>query len=140
MLENRHELLKNEDRQGEDTMDSILDEYIYATNTHDFKEVAKLLHPNAIFFFSDQTCDTLEKIEQYFNGSWNYINDEVYAAKDVTWLTKDNNSASCMYTYQYSGYVDGEFISGSGRATNVFVLLDGEWKLIHEHLSTVKNP
>lgn len=45
-----------------------------------------------------------------------------------------------MYTYHYSGYVDGEFNSGSGRATNVFVLLDGEWKLIHEHLSIVKNP
>ena len=58
MLENRHELLKNEDRQGEDTMDSILDEYIYeqthmtlrkspsyCTQTQFFSLVTKLVTP-----------------------------------------------------------------------------------------------
>lgn len=120
-------------------MNHVLDAYIRATNTHDFKEVAKLLHPEVTYWFSNQTCDSVELIEQYFNKSWNHIKDEVYSAEDVTWITVDTKSATCIYTYHYQGYIDREFVSGNGRATNVFVLHKGKWKLIHEHLSTIKH-
>ncbi len=110
--------------------------YIDATNTHNFQEVAKCLHPEAVYWFSDQTCTSLEDIELYFERSWKAIPDEVYRAEDVVWLTKDSNSASYIYTYHYQGHFNGEFISGSGRATNVFILTDNKWKLIHEHLSS----
>ncbi|TSB45737.1 YybH family protein [Alkalicoccobacillus porphyridii] len=119
-------------------MNHILDAYIKATNTHNFKEVEKLLHPEAMYWFSNQTCDSMETIEQYFNNSWNYIKDEIYSARDVTWLTADTESATCIYTYHYQGYIEGKFVTGNGRATNVFKLINGEWKLIHEHLSSIK--
>ncbi|WP_142505170.1 YybH family protein [Melghirimyces algeriensis] len=114
-----------------------LDEYIQATNTHDFANVKKVLHEKALYWFTDQTCTTIEEIENYFKNAWDMIQDEVYSATDVRWFVTDQNSATCTYTYHYEGYHKGNFVSGRGRATNVFVKdNDGAWKLIHEHLSS----
>jgi ketosteroid isomerase-like protein len=116
-----------------------LQQYIEATNTHDFNNVKKVLHENAIFWFTDQTCTTMQEIQNYFENAWDTIKEEVYTADNVHWLTVDENSAACTYTYHYEGYYNGEFVSGSGRATNVFIKNEkGEWKLIHEHLSSLK--
>lgn len=113
-----------------------LAKYIEATNTHDFNEVRALLHENAIYWFSNQTCTSMEEIQAYFENAWNVIKEEIYSAQDVTWLTVDQNSATCIYTYHYEGYYNGEFVTGSGRATNIFTKdASGEWKLLHEHLS-----
>lgn len=114
-----------------------LEQYIAATNTHDFSNVEKVLHPQAVYWFSDKTCTSLPEIRSYFENAWNVIKEEVYAATDVQWISADQHSATCLYTYRYEGYSNGKFVSGSGRATNVFVKTEaGEWKLIHEHLSS----
>ncbi|OEH94166.1 YybH family protein [Bacillus solimangrovi] len=113
----------------------VLNNYIKATNTHNFDEVRKLLHPNATYFFTDKTCTTLEEIQLYFEKAWTVIKDENYEAHDVKWLYTESNSATCTYTYFYEGYYNGEYTSGRGRATNVFVKESDQWLLIHEHLS-----
>lgn len=117
------------------TYQSALTQYIEATNTHNFEKVEQLLHPNAVYWFTNKSCTTMEEIRAFFENAWDTIKEEVYSAKDVQWITVDERSATCLYTYQYEGYMNGEFISGSGRATNVFVKEEGKWKLIHEHLS-----
>ncbi|MCR1290299.1 YybH family protein [Shouchella clausii] len=117
------------------TYQKALEAYINATNTHDFNEVKKILHPEAVYWFTDKTCTSLEDIGNYFQHAWQIIKEEVYSATNVHWLAADENVATCIYTYRYEGYHNGKFVSGSGRATNVFTVYDGEWKLIHEHLS-----
>lgn len=86
-----------------------LTRYIDATNTHDFANVADVLHPNAIYWFSDKTCTTINEIGSYFENTWRIIQDEVYTAVDVQWISVDQHSATCLYTYQYEGYCKGEF-------------------------------
>ncbi|WP_025025391.1 YybH family protein [Caldalkalibacillus mannanilyticus] len=114
-----------------------LEQYIKATNTHDFSNVAQVLHEKAVYWFSDKTCTSMSEIQQYFENSWNMIQNEIYSASNVEWITTDLHSATCLYTYQYEGYHNGKFVSGKGRATNVFVKVsEDEWKLIHEHLSS----
>lgn len=113
-----------------------LQAYIDATNSHDFNNVKDLLHPNAVYWFTDTSCTSLEEIESYFNNAWDTIKNEVYSAKDVQWLTVSDTTAVCIYTYLYEGYHEEKFVSGSGRATNVFTFVDHKWKLIHEHLSS----
>lgn len=114
-----------------------LKNYIDATNTHDFQHVRKLLHKDAVYWFSDKTCSIPDEIQRYFENSWNTINEEIYGAQDVSWIAEDENTATCLYTYTYEGYFNGKFVQGSGRATNVFVKNESEeWKLIHEHLSS----
>lgn len=109
--------------------------YIEATNTHKFSNVKKVLHPEAVYFFTDATCRGYEEIGAYFNQTWNLIKEEVYSAAEVEWIAVSTKMATCTYTYIYEGYYEGKFISGKGRATNVFLVADNEWKLVHEHLS-----
>ncbi|MEK3973324.1 MULTISPECIES: YybH family protein [unclassified Psychrobacillus] len=113
----------------------ILNTYIAATNTHNFEEVQKVLHKDAVYFFSDQTCTTHQAIQTYFENAWTIVKDENYEARNVYWLHQGETSATCIYTYFYEGYINGEYSSGEGRATNVFVKEEGRWLLIHEHLS-----
>ena len=113
----------------------VLDNYIKATNTHIFEEVKKLLHPNAVYFFSNQSCTTHEEIQTYFENSWSMLKNENYEAQDVHWLFKGSNSATCTYTYFYEGYIDEKYANGYGRATNIFIKESDKWLLIHEHLS-----
>ncbi|MGE7918896.1 YybH family protein [Viridibacillus sp. NPDC093762] len=115
----------------------ILDSYIKATNTHDFMQVKKLLHPKAIYFFSDQTCTCHEEIQKYFEKTWSIVKNENYEAHDVEWLDQKESSATCIYTYFYEGYINDEYICGKGRATNIFVKESDKWLLIHEHLSPI---
>ncbi|WP_078382244.1 YybH family protein [Sutcliffiella halmapala] len=113
-----------------------LAKYIEATNTHDFNNVKVLLNDNPTYWFTNQTCTSIEEVQAYFENAWNVIKEEVYSAQEVTWLTVDQHSATCIYSYHYEGYYNGDFVTGSGRATNIFTKdADGEWKLLHEHLS-----
>lgn len=115
--------------------EEALDRYINATNTHCFSEVEKLIHPHAVYYFSDRTCSSIEEIQTYFEHAWSVVKDEVYGASDVNWLQRGEQEALCVYRFTYEGYVDGAFVKGQGRATNAFVKEEGRWLLIHEHLS-----
>ncbi|WP_026673901.1 YybH family protein [Alkalihalobacterium bogoriense] len=119
--------------------EKALRQYIEATNTHNFANVKQLLHEDAVYWFTDKTCKTEEEIQQYFENAWTVIQEEVYSATDVQWLSVDEYSATSIYTYHYEGYANGQFVSGSGRATNLFVKdNDGNWKIKHEHLSSLQ--
>lgn len=117
----------------------ILNNYIKATNTHNFDEVRKILHPNATYFFTNQNCTTHEEIKSYFENAWSLVKNENYEARDVKWLYTGSHSATCTYTYFYEGYINEKYTSGYGRATNVFVKEFDNWLLIHEHLSPYPN-
>lgn len=113
-----------------------LERYIEATNTHDFNNVRKWLDKQAVYWFSDRTCTTMEEIQAYFENSWETVKDEIYRATEVRWVAADENCAACTYIFTWEGYYKGEFASGRGRATNVFARTPGSgWKLVHEHLS-----
>ncbi|CAG9621244.1 YybH family protein [Sutcliffiella rhizosphaerae] len=115
--------------------EQALHAYIEATNTHDFTQVEKHLHPNAVYWFTRETCTTISEIRSFFEKTWDTIKDEKYSAENVEWIVAETQTAVCLYTYRYEGYLNGEFVSGSGRATNVFVKEAGNWLLKHEHLS-----
>jgi ketosteroid isomerase-like protein len=117
-------------------MDEILKAYLDATNTHEFDNVQQLLHPNALYWFTNRCCNTPEDIRAYFESAWETIKEENYWAEDVQWIHIAEDSAICVYTYHYEGYFHNEWTTGKGRATNCFVKEDGKWLLLHEHLSS----
>lgn len=115
---------------------NALEQFIKATNTHDFENVKQILHPEAIFWYADKSCATTNEIQSYFENSWSLIKEEVYSISNVRWIAVDEETATCLYTYHYEGYINDRFVSGGGRATNIFIRdQEGTWKLIHEHLS-----
>ncbi|MFD3273848.1 nuclear transport factor 2 family protein [Paenibacillus dendritiformis] len=114
---------------------NALDRYIEATNSHDFSNVGKWVDSNAVYWFSDKTCTTPEEIQRYFENAWETVKEEKYSVTDVVWIAEDENSAACIYTYHWEGFIDGRYGSGKGRGTNVLVKRNDGWKIVHEHLS-----
>jgi ketosteroid isomerase-like protein len=113
----------------------VLENYIQATNSHDFALVAQYLAPDAIYWFTKNEYRSIEEIQSYFENTWNLIKEEVYSISNINWIAIDQKTASCLYTYHWEGYYNGDFVSGTGNATNIFKKQNSEWKLIHEHLS-----
>lgn len=110
-------------------------EYERRTNTHDFEAVRELIHPDAMYWFSDGTHEGIDEIERAFERTWEAIQHEVYKIEDVRWLTVEDTSAAYVYTFRWEGTVDGQVRSGGGRGTTVLVRWEGAWKAVHEHLS-----
>lgn len=79
--------------------EEALKQYLQATNSHDFSNVRKVLHKDAIYWFSDKTCTTMSEIQNYFETAWDIIKEEIYTAKDVRWIATDQNTATCIYIH-----------------------------------------
>jgi len=114
---------------------NILEKYMDLTNSHDFAQMSAFLHKDCIINFNGKAWQG-ESLERYYVDAWNWLKDEHYWATDVTWLVDNDSTKTCLYQYHYKGHTDeGQLVSGTGKATNIFVIVNGEWKLIHEHLS-----
>ncbi|WP_372491407.1 nuclear transport factor 2 family protein [Microbacterium aurugineum] len=55
----------------------------------------------------------------------------------MEWVAHGSDAAVAIYTYRWSGTVQGSPANGSGRATNAFVKTGDGWRLVHEHLSAL---
>ena len=128
--------VKNIEIENKQSDYDILHTYIDSINTHNFESVQRLLADDAEFIFTDKTCSTMESIRSYFNNAWDELLNEKYIATDVNVLKGATNTRIFTYKFIYSGINKrGILIEGCGKATNVFVNMDGKWKLLHEHLS-----
>ncbi|OCN05919.1 DUF4440 domain-containing protein [Erysipelotrichaceae bacterium MTC7] len=113
----------------------LIENYIHATNTHDFDNLVPLISDTATYQFTDKTCVGLKEIREYFENAWDIIKEEKYYATDITCLVQNEEVKVYIYNYHYEGFHNGSFTSGGGKATNVFQLLNDEWKLVLEHLN-----
>lgn len=111
--------------------------YEQRTNTHHFEEVAPLIAEHAVYWFNDGSFQGLEAIKQAFEKTWALIQDEQYAIEQVQWLVNEAQTAVCLYLFRWQGNVDGQLLQGAGRGTSVFQKIDGQWKVTHEHLSSL---
>lgn len=116
---------------------AALEAYLAATNTHDFDHVERVLAPDAVYFFGDANCIGVSEVRGYFERTWAMIPDETYWAEDIEWVALSEDTAVATYTYHWSGTINGQERSGSGRATNVFTRTPHGWRLTHEHLSSL---
>jgi ribosomal protein S18 acetylase RimI-like enzyme/ketosteroid isomerase-like protein len=117
------------------SVDEALEQYLRATNSHDFSQVAAGLAADAVYFFGDATCVGLPAVQEYFEQTWATIPDERYWAEDIAWTARSPHVAAVTYSYHWSGTLPTGPASGSGRATNIFVSTPQGWRLCHEHLS-----
>src|SRR5258708_4130953 len=115
----------------------FLHEYEQRTNTHRFEEIAPLIAEQAIYWFNDGSFQGIEAIKQAFEKTWALIQDEQYAIEQVQWLVNEAQTAVCLYLFRWQGKVDGQLLQGAGRGTSVFQRVDGQWKVSHDHLSSL---
>lgn len=113
----------------------FIKKYEVATNSHDFSNVSELIHPDAIYRFTDGDFVGIDAIGKAFESTWNSIKDETYSISNLSIVFTDTNSATFTYTFNWTGIVGGERKSGNGRGTNVIVRNGNKLQSIFEHLS-----
>jgi ketosteroid isomerase-like protein len=110
--------------------------YEQATNSHDIAQLAPLIAPEAVYWFTDGSHRGGGDILAAIAATFAAIRDEIYQIADLEWIAVSSNHAVCRYRFSWTGTVNGQSRSGSGRGTNVLVNSDGTWQMLHEHLST----
>jgi len=110
----------------------------YAENTdaHRLEATLAMIADDAIYLFSDGSSHVgRAAIAEVLAKNFVAITDETYRIRDIRWLVKGNDAATCVYLFEWSGIVEGKLASGSGRGTSV-LRRDGQgWLVVHEHLS-----
>lgn len=116
-------------------LDAFVAAYETAANSRDFANVAPFIADDASFWFTNGHFGGKPAIQQAFEDTWQNIRDETYTISNIQWVAKNYWVSSCTYEFTSDGYVDGERQIYKGHGTNVFVRRDGNWQIIHEHLS-----
>ncbi|WP_392666885.1 YybH family protein [Streptomyces sp. LN785] len=109
--------------------------YEQATNSHDTVQLVPLIAPEAVYWFSDGSHRGREAILSAIAETFATIRDEIYQINDLEWITYSDNHAVCRYQFTWTGTIDGQLRSGSGRGTNALINNAGTWQMLHEHLS-----
>jgi len=116
-------------------LQNFLAEYEQRTNTHQFALVAPLIAEDAVYWFSSGSYRGLAEIQAAFEGTWKFIQGEIYTISEIGWLAVDEGCAAAIYRYHWQGTINGQRSQGFGRGTNIFRRADGVWRIVHEHLS-----
>ncbi|MFC1998009.1 YybH family protein [Chloroflexota bacterium] len=115
--------------------EKFLRDYESALATQDWGSVSPLIHEDASVTFSNgQVLRGKEAIQGAFEINFRLIQDEQYAISDIHWVKKTAEFAVCLYAFHWSGLINGETASGSGRGTSVLVREGERWFLLTEHL------
>ncbi len=104
----------------------------------DFDLVEPMIHPRAFFRFNDGDFLGRQAIRAVFEKTWAGspgVKKDRFYLTDIVVLSTDQASASATYTYNWEGRQDGRPFRIQGRGTRVLVMAQGDFQIIHEHLS-----
>ncbi len=114
---------------------NLLSKYEVEINKCNFDLLTPLISENCKFWFTSGTFHGLEQCRQAFEKTWNMIKDEKYWLADVEWIAESDRVAVCTYTFNWKGVIEGKPCEGKGRGTSCLQNEEGQWKIVHEHLS-----
>jgi uncharacterized protein (TIGR02246 family) len=110
--------------------------YEAAANRHDLQATLDLIGEDAIYLFSDQSSHVgKQAIRRAIQTNFDAIKAETYRIEHLRWLASSDSVAACVYEFYWRGEVDGKPAEGQGRGTSVLKRVDGNWQIVHEHLS-----
>lgn len=111
--------------------------YEKALGSQKWNEVAPLIHPECTVTFSNGVCHKgKKKVQAAFQKNFDLIKGEKYSISEIHWVAKTEKFAVFTFTFDWSGLIEGERMSGAGRGTSTLILKDEGWQLLSEHLGT----
>lgn len=115
----------------------FLEKYQTAANSGDFANIREMIHPEAIFRFTEGDFIGRDPIESAFEKTWGHNNtqDERYYLTNINVVSKDVKSATITFTFNWTGLVQGKPVHTVGRGTSVIVRNGSKLQFILEHLS-----
>lgn len=96
-----------------------------------FDSLRHLIDDQAVFWFNDGSFKGIESIKKAFEKTAAVLKEEKYWLSDKKWIAKN----VCLYQFNWEATVDGKRVRGCGRGTTVLEEIEGNWKIVHEHLS-----
>jgi ketosteroid isomerase-like protein len=118
------------------TPEDALEAYVRASDRHDVDGTTRWIADDAVYLFSNEYCHNGKSaVRNAIEKNFDTIGDGSYSIENVLWLVREPQVAVCVYVYRWSGLVGDERMSGGGRGTTVLRRQNGDWRVVHEHLS-----
>jgi ketosteroid isomerase-like protein len=118
-------------------LETFVEAYEKAANSRDFDRVAPLVADDATFWFTNGTFEDKAAIRRAFEDTYETIIDEKYSITNVKWVVATYWNAVYTYRFRSEGLVNGQKQIYEGYGTNALKRLDGSWRIVHEHLSSI---
>ncbi|MEM6610299.1 MAG: nuclear transport factor 2 family protein [Pseudomonadota bacterium] len=113
----------------------FIERYKAALRTQDWAEVAPLISDNARVVFSNGAVHVgKDAIKAAYMRNFTTIKNEDYRVDNVLWLAETPSFAAYMFDFHWTGWVEGQAASGSGRGTAVLAREANGWVLVGEQL------
>jgi hypothetical protein len=108
--------------------EEFITSYEAALASQNWDNVEPLVHAKACVTFSNGTVHKgLQAIKVAFTKNFSLIKDEKYSITDVHWVVKDKEFAVYLFNFNWSGLIDGQQASGSGRGSTMVVGVRTPW-------------
>lgn len=115
--------------------ETFIEEYEAALATQDWRQVAPLVHAEAcVTFSSGSVYIGKEAVRHAFERNFALIQNETYAIENVHWVKKGGDTAVYLFTFRWSGIINGELAGGAGTGSSVLINSEEGWQLLVEHL------
>jgi ketosteroid isomerase-like protein len=107
-----------------------------STAGKDLNKFLSFIADDAVFWFSNETSHVgREQIGATLKRNADLTTEYTYESGPLQWLAQTDSIAVCIYPFHWTGKVNEQQAEGRGRATRVLEKRNGQWLLIHEHLS-----
>src|ERR1700753_312920 len=90
----------------------------------------------ALFYSNGSAVWGTEAFATAIMANWKRIEEYHYTTDDSIWVAQSDTAAAVIYTFSWSGVVEGKEVKGAGRGTRVSLREPNGWRIAHEHLST----
>ena len=102
----------------------------------DLDAATALLTDDAVFFYSNGSAHVgRDAIRAAIKANFDSIKDDNFATSDHIWLAQSSAAAACVYSFAWTGTMDGKKVGGRGRGTTILRHDAEGWRITHEHLS-----
>ena len=126
-----------------DAVVHFLNRFEELAEKEDFNLIRDMIHERAYFRFNDGDYVGLQAIQAVFEKTWRgdpTVKKARFYLSDMVVLTTDHSTATATYTYNWEGSQGGREFAIRGRGTRVLLREDGQFRIIHEHLSRFPRP
>jgi ketosteroid isomerase-like protein len=104
----------------------------------DFGLIQELIDERAYFRFNDGDFVGRAAIQTAFEKTWRgdpSVKKARFYLSDIVVLTVDKSTATATYSYHWEGSQGAQSFKIQGRGTRVLASGDGNFRIVHEHLS-----
>jgi ketosteroid isomerase-like protein len=116
---------------------ACMTEFTASLVRRDMRSALTLLTDGVVFFYSNGSVIIgKDAFKATMAANWQMVSDYQYSTDDSDWIVQSDTAASVIYSFTWSGTVQGKAVGGAGRGTRVFSNDGSGWRIAHEHLST----